>query len=66
MSEDAKIWVRNARADSHKDIKNAENNKEISEDESRDLEVDLQKLVDDANKKIDELYKHKSEDIMKV
>lgn len=66
LAEEAKVWVRNARSDSHKSIKNAEENKEISEDQSKDFEIDLQKLVDEANKKIDEHLKKKTEDIMKV
>jgi ribosome recycling factor len=66
IAEEAKIWVRNARWDSLKTIKNAEDNKEISEDEKKDYEKDLQKLVDEANKKIDEHLKKKNEDIMKV
>lgn len=66
MSDDAKVGVRNARAESMKVIKNAEDNKEISEDTRKDTEADLQKLIDEANKKIDEIYKHKDADIMKV
>jgi len=66
MAEEAKVWVRNARGDSLKSIKNAEDSKEISEDVAKDLEWDLQKLVDEANKKIDEHLKKKTEDIMKV
>jgi len=46
LTEEAKVAVRNARADSHKLIKNAEDNKEISEDEAKDLSSDLQKIVD--------------------
>lgn len=66
MAEEAKVWVRNARADSHKTIQNAEDNKEISEDDAKDYEEELQKLVDEANKKIEEHLKKKTEDIMKV
>jgi len=66
MAEEAKIWIRNARQDSLKTIKNAEDNKEISEDEKKDYETDLQKVIDEANKNIDEHLKKKSEDIMKV
>lgn len=65
-AEDAKVWVRNARAESLKIIKKAEDDKEISEDVRKDLEKDLQKLVDDANKKIEEHYKQKDSDIMKI
>ena len=66
MAEDAKIWVRNARADSMKVIKNAEDAKEISEDQKKDLETELKKIIDDANKKVEEHYKHKDIDIMKI
>ncbi len=66
LTEEAKVAVRNARADSHKVIKRAEDDKEISEDEAKDLNVELQKVVDGGNKKIDELFKIKQADIMKV
>ncbi len=66
MAEEAKVWVRNARADSMKVIKKAEDDKEISEDARKDLEADLQKIIDDANKKVEEHFKHKDADIMKI
>lgn len=66
MAEEWKISVRNARQDSLKDIKKALDAKEISEDLAKDNEADLQKMIDDANKKVDELLKKKEEDIMKV
>ena len=66
MAEEAKVWIRNARAESMKIIKKAENDKEISEDIRKDLENDLQKLIDEANKKVEEYYKHKDADIMKI
>mgnify|MGYP001774576508 CR=1 FL=1 len=66
LAEEAKISVRNGRAENQKLIKKAEENKEISEDQEKDLLDELQKLVDEANKKIDEHYKNKDADIMKV
>lgn len=66
FGEDAKVSVRNIRADFHKQIKKQENDKEISEDQARDLEVNLQKEIDQANKTIDEAIKHKEADVMKV
>lgn len=66
MAEDAKVWVRNARAESMKIIKKAEDDKEISEDDRKDYENQLQKLIDEANKKVDEHYKQKDTDIMKI
>ncbi|MDD4151415.1 MAG: ribosome recycling factor [Candidatus Gracilibacteria bacterium] len=64
--EDAKITIRNVRGDELRVIKKAETDKEISEDIAKDFETKLQKLVDEANKKADELYKKKDEDIMKI
>lgn len=64
--EEAKISIRNVRHDIHKDIKRKEDNKEISEDEVKDIQNDLQKLIDEANKKAEELLKIKEVDIMKV
>ena len=49
-----------------KEIKKAEDNKEISEDERKDLEEKVQKEVVEANKTIDEKTKKKNEAIMKV
>lgn len=66
MTEEAKVGIRNARADSHKLISQAEDDKEISEDIASDLKKDLQKLVDDANKQVDEMFKKKEVDIMKI
>lgn len=66
MLEDAKISIRNVRADEMKKIKKAEDNNEISEDERKDLEADLQKLIEEANKNADDHFKHKEADIMKV
>ena len=66
MAEEAKVWIRNARADSMKAIKKAEDDKDISEDQRKDYETDLQKVIDDANKNIEEHYKNKDADIMKI
>lgn len=64
--EDAKVSVRNIRWDFHKQIGKQKTDKEISEDEAKDLEAQLQKHVDAANKKIDEASKNKEADVMKV
>lgn len=64
--EDAKISVRNIRWDIHKQIGKQKTEKEISEDQAKDLEVELQKFIDSANKKIEEATKNKEIDVMKV
>ncbi len=66
LSEQAKISVRNVRGDIMKDIKRAEDNKDISEDEKKDTEEKVQKEVNDSNKSIEEKTKKKNEDVMKV
>lgn len=63
LMEDAKVAVRNARQDELKRIKGDE---DLSDDMKKDAESDVQKSIDEANKKIEELYKKKEADIMKV
>ncbi len=60
------VSIRTIRSDIHKAIKKHENDKEISEDMAKDMENDLQKLIDDANKQIEEAAKKKEADVMKV
>ena len=66
FSEEAKVSIRNSRQESLKDIKIAKDGKEITEDDVKSYETQLQKLVDDANTKIDESLQKTEEDIMKV
>lgn len=66
LAEEAKVSVRNVRADAMKTIKKSEDDKDISEDQRKDYENDLQKTIDSANKSIEEHCKHKEIDIMKV
>lgn len=66
MAEDARVSVRNIRGDFHKKIQHAKSEKEITEDEAGNFDIDLQEAINEANSKIDESAKHKEEDIMKV
>lgn len=66
FGEESKVALRNIRRDAIEHLKKQEKNKEINEDTRHDLENQTQKLTDDHSKKIDELIKHKEEDIMKV
>jgi len=65
-AEDSKISIRNARHKSHDVIKNQLKDKEISEDESKAMEKELQEATDRSNKKIDDLTKAKEGDILTV
>ena len=66
MSEKAKVAVRNVRKDSNNKIKRLEKDKEISEDESKKAQDQVQKLTDEHTVLIDEALKSKEADILKV
>ena len=62
--EDARIAVRREREEALKEIDRAEKAKEISEDEKFRKKQEAQKVVDDFNKKIDEIGSAKEKEIM--
>lgn len=64
--EDAKVAIRNIRRDANDYIKKEQKANEISEDEQKDAEADVQKLTDRFVKKIDEMIDAKSKEIMTV
>lgn len=65
-AEEARISVRNVRREGMEHVKKLEKDGEISEDDQRRLEGDVQKLTDDTIKRIDELLAIKQKDIMVV
>jgi len=64
--EDAKVAVRNIRRDGNDAFKKLSKTEDISEDEIKDLEDELQKSVDKFIKTIDSMIDEKSKDIMTV
>ncbi len=66
MAENARVAVRNVRKDANNKIKKLEKDKEISEDESKKAQDEIQKITDAHIAKIDELFKAKEADILKV
>ena len=64
--EQGRISVRNIRRDANSDIKEYLKEKEISEDEARKAEDDIQKLTDDHIKRIDQLMVEKEKELMEV
>ncbi|MDJ0662144.1 MAG: ribosome recycling factor [Crocosphaera sp.] len=66
MAEEGKVAIRNIRRDAIDDVRKQEKNSDISEDESRGLQDDIQKVTDDFTKKIDDLLAAKEKDIMTV
>jgi len=64
FAEDAKIAIRNLRRDANDTIKKCEKAKEITEDDVKSYEIDVQKLTDTNIKKIDEIATAKEKDIL--
>ncbi|MGQ3040719.1 MAG: ribosome recycling factor [Brevundimonas sp.] len=65
-AEQQKIAVRNVRRDANDDLKKAEKASEISQDEQKKMETEVQKDTDAAIKRIDEALKTKEAEIMQV
>jgi len=63
-AEEAKVSVRNYRRDSNEAYKKMEKDSTISEDEMHKYLKEVQEITDDFIKKIDEVEKHKEEEIM--
>ncbi len=65
-AENGKVAVRNIRRDAMETFKKKEKASEITEDDLKQTEKDLQKLTDDSCKKIDELLAKKEKELMAV
>jgi len=65
-SEDAKIAIRNIREEAWKEIQEAEREGKISEDDKFSGKDYLQKIVDEYNKKIEEIRNKKEEEILTI
>jgi len=66
MAEDGKIEIRNIRREGNDTTKKMEKNSEISEDNMKDLQIDIQELTDKWVEKIAETAKSKETEIMEV
>jgi len=65
-AEQQKIAVRNVRRDANDDLKKAEKAGDISQDDQKKMEAEVQKDTDAAIKRIDETLKTKEAEIMPV
>jgi ribosome recycling factor len=65
-AEQQRIAVRNIRRDANDDLKKAEKDGTISQDEQKRMEAEVQKLTDEAIKRVDEALKTKEQEIMQV
>ena len=66
MWEDTKWNIRKVRQDAMNDTKKSFTAKEISEDENKANEANVEELTKKMNSKIDELVKAKTEEVMKI
>lgn len=66
LAEEGKVSVRNIRRDAIDSVRKQEKNSDISKDESRDLQDEIQQLTDKYTAKIDELLTIKEKDITTV
>lgn len=66
LAEEGKVSIRNIRRDTIDTIRKDLKNSEISEDESKDLQTEIQKLTDLYSKKIEDLLVEKAAEITKV
>ena len=65
-AEQQRVAVRNVRRDAMDDLKKAEKDTVISQDEHKRLEGEVQKATDEAIRRVDEALKTKEQEIMQV
>ena len=65
-AEQQKIAVRNVRRDANDDLKKAEKDGAINQDEHKRMEGEVQKITDEAVRRVDEALKIKEQEIMQV
>ncbi len=65
-SEEAKVSVRNVRRDAIEDYKTKKKNSEITEDDLKGIEKDIQNLTDKYIKEIDDITADKEKEILEV
>lgn len=65
-AEEAKVAVRNIRRDSFDDLKKLKKDNQITEDDQKDGEKELQKITDDYTKQVDDMQKKKEQEILSI
>lgn len=66
MAEEAKVGVRAARRDGMDEAKEKQKEGEITEDEEKQAENDIQKLTDKYTSEIDKILEEKEKDVMSI
>ena len=65
-AEEGKVAIRNIRRDTNEELKKLEKEKHLSEDDAKKSHDEIQKLTDSHIAKVDEVLKHKENEIMEV
>ncbi|MCG9026252.1 ribosome recycling factor [Laribacter hongkongensis] len=65
-AEDARVAVRNVRRDANNDLKVLLKDKDITEDEERRAQDDIQKLTDKYVAEVDKLFAEKEKELMAI
>ena len=65
-AENARISIRSVRRDSNQTARDLNTKSELSDDELRDLEVEIQEITDKFISMIDDQLKHKEDDLIQI
>ena len=66
QGEDSKVAIRSIRRDANETFKALKKSSEVSEDEEKDLEDQMQKMTDKFCKRIDEIAAKKEKEILEI
>lgn len=66
LGEDCKVAIRNVRRDAMDTAKKLEKNGDITEDEKKDLETEIQKMTDKNIEAVDKAVEAKSKEVMSI
>ena len=66
QGEDSKVAIRSIRRDANEKFKALKKSSEVSEDEEKDLEDQMQKMTDKFCKRIDEMAAKKEKEILEI
>ena len=66
VGENARVSIRNARRDAVDALKKMQKDGDISEDDSKRAQDQVQKLTDQFGKQVDEVLKHKDQEILEI
>ncbi len=64
--EEAKVALRNIRRDANEEVKRLEKEEHLSKDDTKRSMDEIQKITDSYIKKVDEIVKHKEDEVMEV